>query len=191
MKKILEFFNRSKSKSVATEAAPEYNYYAEGPKACTSTSVHCPRLMRDGDLHHIGLGEHVVLCPNTREFTHGDYKTLSHEGIIEYFEALKQRSFTVLVYTQNAQYVQVPNAIMLNRDTDTKGKTEKIQVKNSFWCQPQDVDDETMRLVQKILDTWEVKINFADYLKEWRERYTRLANDGKSHMMAEAALNVK
>lgn len=189
MKKILDFFKRSKS--VATEAAPEYNYYAEGPKACTSASVHCPRLMRDSDLHHIGLGEHVVLCPNTREFTHGDYKTLSHEGIIEYFEALKQRSFTVLVYTQNAQYVQVPNAIMLNRTTDAKGKTEEIQVKNSFWCQPQDVDNETASIVQKILDTWEVKINFADYLKEWRERYTRLANDGKSHMMAEAALNIK
>lgn len=146
--------------------------------------------MRDSDLNHICCSEHVVLCPNTREFTHGDYKTLRHEDIIDYFEALKVHDFTVLVYTQNAEYVQVPNAIILNRTTDIKGKTEKIQVKSSFWCEPKDVDNESAQLVQKILDTWEVKINFEDCLKEWRERFTRLANDGKRHVVAETALNV-
>lgn len=178
MKQILKIFNRFK-KSAPTEAAPKYSYYAQGPKA--DSSPYCTRLLRDRD-YNPSSNILIELCPNTTEFKCFDtFRTLSHDSITDFFEALKNMRFTVTIYTQNAEYVPVPNAIHLDRTVNEAGETEKIEISNSFWCMPSDVDDETIQLVQKILDCWNAKIDFRTMVKNWQERYERLEKDGNGY----------
>lgn len=178
MKQILKIFNRSK-KSAPTEAAPEYNFFKQGPKA--DASPYCTRLLRDRD-YNPSSTLHIHLCPNTTEFKCFDtFRTLSHDSITDFFEALKNMRSTATIYTQNAVYGQVPNAIHLDRTVNEAGETEKIKISNSFWCRPSDVDNETIQLVQKILDCWNAKIDFRTMVKNWQERYERLEKDGNSY----------
>lgn len=188
MKQILKIFNRFK-KSAPTEAAPEYNFFRQGPKA--DTSPYCTRLLRDRDYNPESYGGiRIVLCPNTTLFRSisTSFKTLSHDSITDFFKALKNGSFTVIVYTANAENVPVPNAVHLVKKVDWEGKTEKFEINSSFWCKPSDVDEETVQLVQKILDCWDIKINFNAAVKDWKERYERLEKDGNSHTVAEMSL---
>lgn len=185
MKQILNVFNHSK-KSTPTEAAPKYSYYAQGPKA--DSSPYCTRLLRDRD-YNPSSNILIQLCPNTTEFKYFDtFRTLSHDSIADFFEALKNMRFTVTIYTQNAEYVPVPNAIHLDRTVNEAGETEKIEISNSIWCRPSDVDNETIQLVQKILDCWNAKIDFRTMVKNWQERYERLEKDGNRHVAAEMSI---
>lgn len=91
----------------------------------------------------------------------------------------------VVVYTRTAN-----SSMMFPPGIDLVLKDSTITIKEGN-CSPKDVDGETRRVIQAILDTWKNGINFEAIYQEWKERNERIFSDRKPHLGSEVCLRAK
>ena len=100
-------------------------------------------------------------------------------------EAAKRGDMSITILTTDASGM-FPTAIHITQ------KTSKLRIKSSTFCTPNNMDPQTYSRITKILEAMGgTAKDFYEARNEWFKRYNTLANDGKTHVVAEVMLNAE
>ena len=153
----------------AVTEEPAHNYYVNGPKPANGQH-NCPWIMFKSDWSPtFGLlwirpnteeQRNVIICSSDPEGTKP--RDLDLEAIIDFVKrsnALRH----VVILTKNA-CGQYPTNVSLS-----KSNSGRIKIETSIFCEPKDVDAQTIQLAQTILDCWNSHVDFKANIKDWKK----------------------
>jgi hypothetical protein len=190
LKKLLDLIRKPESEELTPEPTVETTSpttdvkvdWNDGPSEADGTSW-SPRFFDTTTDWNAELGC-LILRPAKLMGSNPNGRRCGHKEITDFIASNKDRGISIEIITCGAGGMH-PEAIIIRH------RNGKLEISSSHYCKPSDVDNETMNLVQKVINAFGAKLNFADYMTEWRQRYNRindLSKKGEWHSVAESAL---
>lgn len=165
----MKILKKSKPTIAEPVTKPAYDYNANGPKH-VDDGTERPWIMFKSDWTldwgllwirpNTEVQKNAVICSKDPDGT-----TPRYLGLEEITDFAKNASMLrhVVILTRNAAG-PYPTNVSLTRDR----LYGRVEIQTSFGCNPKDVDILTTKLVQAILDCWNVKADFEKNVDDWK-----------------------